>query len=466
MTPPAIAAAPQPSSSDRGVSAEAPKVAASPAVLAARGLLATAVAAVESFFLDAAAPEPAAEGVGPIEIRPVVCVFGLAAGCGATVVARALARGVRREGPRWSRGRGLRSSAWRDSPRNACGDGARPSVGGRSWRRSAGGRPALSGRRRRPGPSGGHRPVPRAGRHRRRLRCDRRCAGIGGGPVGDRHQPRRGARAGAGRRGVHRPDRPPADCGPQPGAARPARALRAPELAARRTPRARGPGGAWRARPRDRRAGRPAWRRSREEASGGVRRPGVAHDARRHRARARGRAAPVRVRQRARREGTAPASRRSRGDQRRPGDARPLPASVRAAVPLTGRAEPAPSGRGRVPRGRRRRRRQGRAAERGPRPGGGRELRRKRLRRDQGDRAGTRGGTRGARSPRPLRAGTARADPGSRPGDRRALTGGRWGVSRPGERRWVWRPARLPAGRADAAGRRARFRPHGGGRAR
>ena len=91
MTPPAIAAAPQPSSSDRGVSAEAPKVAASPAVLASRGLLATAVAAVESFFLDAAAPEPAAEGVGPIEIRPVVCVFGLAAGCGATVVARALA---------------------------------------------------------------------------------------------------------------------------------------------------------------------------------------------------------------------------------------------------------------------------------------------------------------------------------------------------------------------------------------
>ena len=131
-----------------------------------------------------------------------------------------------------------------------------------------------------------------------------------------------------------------------------------------------------------------------------------------------------------------------------------------------GRAEPAPSGRGRVPRRRHRRRRQGRAAERGPRPGGGRELRRKRLRRDQGDRAGTRRGTRGARSPRPRRAGTARADPGSRPGDRRALPGGRWGVSRPGERRWVRRPARLPAGRADAAGRRARFRPHGGGRAR
>ena len=91
MTPPAIAVGPQPSSSGRGASAEAPRVVTSPAFLASRSLLAAAAAAVESFFLDAAAPEPAAEGVGPIEIRPVVCVFGLAGGCGATVVARALA---------------------------------------------------------------------------------------------------------------------------------------------------------------------------------------------------------------------------------------------------------------------------------------------------------------------------------------------------------------------------------------
>ena len=56
-----------------------------------RGVLATAAAAVESFFLDSAAPEPAAEGAGPIEMRPVVCVIGLARGCGVTVVARALA---------------------------------------------------------------------------------------------------------------------------------------------------------------------------------------------------------------------------------------------------------------------------------------------------------------------------------------------------------------------------------------
>jgi hypothetical protein len=56
-----------------------------------RGLLAAAAAAVEAFFLDSAAPEPAAEGAGPIEMRPVVCVFGLARGSGVTVVARALA---------------------------------------------------------------------------------------------------------------------------------------------------------------------------------------------------------------------------------------------------------------------------------------------------------------------------------------------------------------------------------------
>lgn len=61
------------------------------ALSASRGFLATAAAAVESFFLDAAAPEPAAEGAGPIETRPVVSVFGLTHGCGVTVVARALA---------------------------------------------------------------------------------------------------------------------------------------------------------------------------------------------------------------------------------------------------------------------------------------------------------------------------------------------------------------------------------------
>jgi hypothetical protein len=56
-----------------------------------RGFLANAAAAVESFFLEPAVPLPAPDAAEPVERRPVVCVFGLASGCGATVVARALA---------------------------------------------------------------------------------------------------------------------------------------------------------------------------------------------------------------------------------------------------------------------------------------------------------------------------------------------------------------------------------------
>ena len=58
---------------------------------AGRGLLASAAAAVESFFLEPVGPPPAADSAQPPEQRPVVCVFGLARGCGVTVVARALA---------------------------------------------------------------------------------------------------------------------------------------------------------------------------------------------------------------------------------------------------------------------------------------------------------------------------------------------------------------------------------------
>jgi hypothetical protein len=54
-------------------------------------VLATASAALESFFLESATPKTASEGTGPLETRPIVCVFGLAGGCGVTVVARALA---------------------------------------------------------------------------------------------------------------------------------------------------------------------------------------------------------------------------------------------------------------------------------------------------------------------------------------------------------------------------------------
>jgi len=55
-----------------------------------RGWVASAAAAVESFFLEPVAP-PASEASEPLELRRVVCVFGLARACGTTVVARALA---------------------------------------------------------------------------------------------------------------------------------------------------------------------------------------------------------------------------------------------------------------------------------------------------------------------------------------------------------------------------------------
>ena len=58
---------------------------------ARRSVLATAAAAVESFFLEPVAPPPAADSSGPPDQRAVVCVFGLARGCGVTTVARALA---------------------------------------------------------------------------------------------------------------------------------------------------------------------------------------------------------------------------------------------------------------------------------------------------------------------------------------------------------------------------------------
>jgi hypothetical protein len=56
-----------------------------------RGLVASTAAALESFFLEPVSPPAASAAVEPLERRPVVCVFGLARGCGTTVVARALA---------------------------------------------------------------------------------------------------------------------------------------------------------------------------------------------------------------------------------------------------------------------------------------------------------------------------------------------------------------------------------------
>jgi hypothetical protein len=56
-----------------------------------RGPIAAAAAAVESFLLEPAEPRALTAAAGPSEQRPVICVFGLARACGATVVARALA---------------------------------------------------------------------------------------------------------------------------------------------------------------------------------------------------------------------------------------------------------------------------------------------------------------------------------------------------------------------------------------
>jgi hypothetical protein len=56
-----------------------------------RGLVSGALAAAGSFLLEPAAPRPDSPSEAPPGLRPVVAVFGLARGCGVTVVSRALA---------------------------------------------------------------------------------------------------------------------------------------------------------------------------------------------------------------------------------------------------------------------------------------------------------------------------------------------------------------------------------------
>jgi hypothetical protein len=53
--------------------------------------IATALGAAGAFLLEPAEPAPAEPVVAPAALRAVVAVFGLASGCGTTVVARALA---------------------------------------------------------------------------------------------------------------------------------------------------------------------------------------------------------------------------------------------------------------------------------------------------------------------------------------------------------------------------------------
>jgi hypothetical protein len=56
-----------------------------------RGLVSGALAAAGSFLLEPAAPQPDSPSEAPPGLRPLVAVFGLARGCGVTVVSRALA---------------------------------------------------------------------------------------------------------------------------------------------------------------------------------------------------------------------------------------------------------------------------------------------------------------------------------------------------------------------------------------
>ena len=62
-----------------------------PASVHPRSLITDMAAAVEGFFLEPAAPVLASDAAEPVELRPVVAVFGVAGGCGATMIARALA---------------------------------------------------------------------------------------------------------------------------------------------------------------------------------------------------------------------------------------------------------------------------------------------------------------------------------------------------------------------------------------
>jgi hypothetical protein len=64
-----------------------------------RGFVSGALAAAGSFLLEPAVPQPdSPSGTAP-DLRPVVAVFGLARGCGVTVVSRALAVELARRDP-------------------------------------------------------------------------------------------------------------------------------------------------------------------------------------------------------------------------------------------------------------------------------------------------------------------------------------------------------------------------------
>jgi hypothetical protein len=67
------------------------RTAGGPAGHGPRRFVAGALAAAGSFLLEPAVPQPGSPSDAPIGTRPVIAVFGLARGCGVTVVSRALA---------------------------------------------------------------------------------------------------------------------------------------------------------------------------------------------------------------------------------------------------------------------------------------------------------------------------------------------------------------------------------------
>ena len=139
--------------------------------------IAAALAAAGAWLLDPAEPARPETLTAPAALRPVVAVFGLAHGCGTTVVARALAAELARRDPfsrpRFTAMRGQAAS--RSRPQPPPGWHARwPTCPGPYPR----GRPALPDRRRRRRARGGRGEIRRAARPRRRRdRAGRRTRG-------------------------------------------------------------------------------------------------------------------------------------------------------------------------------------------------------------------------------------------------------------------------------------------------
>ena len=136
----------------------------------AAAILAAAAAAVEAFLLEPAEPRTQTAASTPPEQRPVICVFGLARGCGSTVVARALAAELARSRSGWRGGRLVRGARRGDPARHARRRATRTCARGRAGGQPASGGTPVPGRRRGPAHAVPHGPPPRSACDRRRVR--------------------------------------------------------------------------------------------------------------------------------------------------------------------------------------------------------------------------------------------------------------------------------------------------------